>query len=847
MANQNLYLPMMLEDKIPLIRRDLLHYEDVLCQDLAQFIQFEGHALYFPMQDERNHPEYLENEQKLLLPLRRNGALLAIMLLRQVRVCNNDLTFLENVVKLCLDKIYLLKIEGIDEHSMLMRSQRFMQHVVSEVNGVRRYFAKPIRHTETEQSDQTNTTEKIEIINNNSTKDITGSNNRDKTGNSFLTHNDIDGQRHSSVGVMVLPILGLKEARKKCGYMEARKLTASLAHKISSTLPEEAYCTLWENESLAIVYPGASRRTMEHLSQQCAQFEVVMQSAITGMVQLRLCAGYALFPQDWDGGAESQISEEIPYLLIEKASIAAQRLKNIPSEENPPLSQINKVLALRGAGTNLGYQQILLKGGHIDTILPFSQVRLDLGRVHGVWEGMCFSVWHDVKQTQYKGEVNVKRVGEETCEADILTLDNPSQILHVGDSLSYLPQSRFPNVNLDENKIFYGYRNFMDVMNARINDEKINHFSLLLLRIQWETPSSPQNQNPKMLDIAKFINEFFNTCHNDSLEKNLCPHALGQMSFNSLYVFLPHPISEQKIPELHTALQNQFNGNSNNANDGNVDIAIGISTHPYLTYRSQDMWEGCRMALDYALLLPEPHIGQLDSLAINISADRKFSQNDIFGAIEEYRMALLADPDNVLAWNSLGVCLADIKRHSEALQAFEEAYARQNDDASTCYNLGTANLALEAREKAKEFFLACLNLDSKHLFARIRLGEIAEKENELGEALEQYEIAIQKNPKSSMPYRALGKLYMTMSKRELARENLQLALQKDPNDAISLQLLASIYLDSKEDAQLAESLARQSVALAPWWRAGWLDLIRALETQGKNAEALEVRRTSIRV
>jgi predicted Zn-dependent protease len=80
---------------------------------------------------------------------------------------------------------------------------------------------------------------------------------------------------------------------------------------------------------------------------------------------------------------------------------------------------------------------------------------------------------------------------------------------------------------------------------------------------------------------------------------------------------------------------------------------------------------------------------------------------------------------------------------------------------------------------------------------------------------------------------------MRQGRLEEAREELHDALAHNPYDAIALQLLAGLYLDAGEDAAVAESLARQSVALRPDLRASWLELARALEASGKKRDARE--------
>jgi predicted Zn-dependent protease len=73
--------------------------------------------------------------------------------------------------------------------------------------------------------------------------------------------------------------------------------------------------------------------------------------------------------------------------------------------------------------------------------------------------------------------------------------------------------------------------------------------------------------------------------------------------------------------------------------------------------------------------------------------------------------------------------------------------------------------------------------------------------------------------------------------KERARECLHLALNANHNDHFAMFLLARLYLDSGEDPQIAEVLARQCSALAPEKDDYWDLLVRALEVQGKDDEA----------
>ncbi len=74
-----------------------------------------------------------------------------------------------------------------------------------------------------------------------------------------------------------------------------------------------------------------------------------------------------------------------------------------------------------------------------------------------------------------------------------------------------------------------------------------------------------------------------------------------------------------------------------------------------------------------------------------------------------------------------------------------------------------------------------------------------------------------------------------------AREYLHLALNANHNDAHAMNLLAKLYLESGEDPQIAEVLARQSSALKPGRAEFWETLAKTLDVQGKEEEAKQVR------
>lgn len=815
-----------------LTRRDLLIYEDTLCSDLRHFISFDSHALYFPVADELKTYEYIPEEKKLLLPLRFHDLLLGIFLLKGVTGDKNIFVRLQDIVQICLEKIHLCKRERLDEKSGLLRPLFFMEKLTRDVQGINAYFQSTMQHDMQKQENEF----PLASVTNLSSSLFSASS---ANGSLFQDEQEFSAiTRQSTVGLMVLPILGMNKVREIMGYHAAEHYYSVLAEKIRDSIPNDAYCTLLDEDNFAVLFPGASRKMMDNLAHDClaieedVQFDTYKRPFFKEKnARLSFCAGYALFPQDWDGSSDSRAVEEVPYLLVHKAKITAKRLQDAKEKQT----------ALAGM-QSLAYRQIILHGGSVTAVLPYAQIRVDLGRESGAGEGMCFSV--GTSQETRKGEIILRKVYKDYAEAEVLLLEDATITINAGDRLFYIAQRSFATMDIDRKTRCYAYSDFVNEVNDDMGKEQNPVFSLALLYLQ-------QNEMPEEAEMfgeeqesgmKKVLLALAGYLQKQGLKKNVYPDVpkFGSLSFNSILVYHKN-IQAEALQALYTDalqyIQKKFN----------LRGAVGLCSYPYLSYSPAQMWESVRKALNYALLLPEPHVGILDSLAINISADRKFSLGDTFGAVEEYRMALLADSDNILAWNSLGVCLADLGRHAEAKNAFEIAYSKNNKDFSTCYNLGTTCLALEDKKTAKEFFLASLAIKPDHLYARIRLGEIAEKEKDVETAKEQYALALQIDPESSVPYRSFAKLFIQEGDFEKAREYLQKALHKNSEDAVSLQLLAGLYLDSHEDAYLAEMLARQSIALLPFRRAAWAELARALEIQGKSNEALEIRRSSMRL
>ncbi|WP_291302222.1 diguanylate cyclase [Desulfovibrio sp. MES5] len=327
----------------------------------------------------------------------------------------------------------------------------------------------------------------------------------------------------------------------------------------------------------------------------------------------------------------------------------------------------------------------------------------------------------------------------------------------------------------------------------------------------------------------------------EKLLREAAPHDPGSTPLAGLYgsnsLIFFHPGSEpQNVVPLYEALCSALN-------DEGVDAAAGLAAFPFLQYRKAEMPDCALRALEYALLLPHPRVGQCNSLALNISADRRYSLGDVFGALEEYKLALLADETNVMAWNSLGVCMAALGRRHEARRHFLEALRHKPDESTATqinYNLGNVCQSLGERRAAARYYRQCVKTAPDHLFAHIRLGQLCEQSGKRAEARRYYELAAAIEDaapgRPGVARRHLARVAARQRKGGEARELLHEALLRNPQDAASMLLLANIYLDGNEDPAMAELLARKSAGQHDRPEA-WQTLARALRALDREDEA----------
>ena len=780
--------------KIQLTSQDLIRFEHSLKDELAAFVPFSSYSLYFPqempfeMRDPNAKPGdigalaiHLPSERKLLLPLVQEGRFLGVFQARgaSLKAPKAMLPFLSKMASLCLDKLAIYKRSISDPLTGLISGASFIEELEREIDVVRNCV---------------------------------------RPGAGGCADISLSVYR-AGLGVITIQVDDLERIQGQYGFLPADRLLAKIGEAIDRMRPKQVYAANLQEGRFGLFMPEAlpnsCRKLADDLASEISQLR--HEHELTGeRFRASISVGLANYPQDMEGALfERPLAEQARQLLQKavKASVVARE---------------------HGPGTVFAYSNILEHGGQVQEVLPMNRLLVSLGRDSGAKEGQRFLIWSPAEDGKgerpplYKGEVALMEVLERTSLAEIMHQGDPTWSMERGDRLTLLKEALGPSAQSDTAKqseqrdTLTGlllYRDFL--LHWAKARESAQNFVLGLLRLGVKEED---------LDHAKAEQQAVEAA-------NLCMEVFGKdliggrFSLNSM-LFYHSEMDREKAQELYTDLIKHL---------GRIGIsaAVGLADHPFLHFRKADALENSRKALEYALLLPEPHVGCIDSLALNISSDKLFSQGDLYAAMEEYKLSLLDDEQNTMARNSLGICLARIGHLPQARQQFEEVLQRDKKDVMALYNLGFTLQRMGEAKSARASYRKCLTHDPKHIYALIRLGQLSERENRLAQARSYYDRAADIDGGKGVTQRYLARLALRQDKVEEARERLHQALLHDPKDAFSMHLLAKLYLDNGEDPSIAESLARESVALRPANKAFWLELARAFESQGKQREMRE--------
>lgn len=281
-------------------------------------------------------------------------------------------------------------------------------------------------------------------------------------------------------------------------------------------------------------------------------------------------------------------------------------------------------------------------------------------------------------------------------------------------------------------------------------------------------------------------------------------------------------------------------------NDG-LESYAGVSSFPSNGFSRLEALENVQKALLHAAFFGDGHVAQFDAVSLNVSGDIYFGDGDLPRAVKEYKRGLVCNPQDVNLLNSLGVTYALLNKNSLARDAFLEVIRLDEANYMAWYNLGLGAQAqgslLDAvgyLEKSHEYCLLSGENIEIHGDLELQLGTLHCQLGNYQTSLNYFEkwqkgateIQIERIQKP------LGEAYLGIGQAGMAMGFLQRAHRANEFDFDTLSLLGVAIWEAEEGGEIALSLCRKSVDLAPDNPKLRLRLARVLIGVGQYEEAL---------
>ncbi|RPH48163.1 MAG: tetratricopeptide repeat protein [Desulfobacteraceae bacterium] len=248
---------------------------------------------------------------------------------------------------------------------------------------------------------------------------------------------------------------------------------------------------------------------------------------------------------------------------------------------------------------------------------------------------------------------------------------------------------------------------------------------------------------------------------------------------------------------------------------GEGTVTTGIAAYPAFSYRKQDIIANAGKALDHADYFGPGSIVAFDAVSLNISGDKLYHDGDIEGAIKEFKMALLFDPDDVNVHNSLGVCYGVLEDFQKAIREFKECIRLSPKEVMPLYNAGLIYQLTGKKEKALKNFQKAGKLEEELFEIDFQTGKLFLELGKPEEGREYLEKALKLKPESSVALFHLGESFVATGLMDEAEASYEKAIKINPNDAASLSSLGWLYNQKDKNRDVALAFCRQSVEIDP--------------------------------
>jgi len=177
----------------------------------------------------------------------------------------------------------------------------------------------------------------------------------------------------------------------------------------------------------------------------------------------------------------------------------------------------------------------------------------------------------------------------------------------------------------------------------------------------------------------------------------------------------------------------------------------------------------------------------------------------------EFRRVLALSPDYARAYYALGLLEIRRERYDEAETFLTKTIALASDYSGSYHALGDVAMKRGQAQEAESAFQRAVALNPRDAGAQAKLGLLAQRAGDDGAAERFYRDALALDPDQALARNNLGTLYLKRQQWAEALEQFTIAVRRDPTD-VDVALNRAVALDAlgrREDARAAaETLLR---------------------------------------
>jgi len=206
-------------------------------------------------------------------------------------------------------------------------------------------------------------------------------------------------------------------------------------------------------------------------------------------------------------------------------------------------------------------------------------------------------------------------------------------------------------------------------------------------------------------------------------------------------------------------------------------------------------------------------------------------------SVELHTRIIDEDPYNALAWFNLGAALQGLKKHEEAIDAYEYCVAIDEKFEFAYRNMADAYMRLHWYDKAIESLEKNLELGKPEDVIFEAMGHCFEKQKDFDRARYYYRQAVQLNPADDGIFYRIGETYSREKQWEKAMKAYSVALNLNKDNA-AYSLAIGNCLMELEAYNEALVCFINAVRLKPNNKSHWIALVKGPYKGGDFEEAL---------